>query len=198
MPAPPPQPPATILLLGALRTWPDPLPQLVTERLIDLHAASGPHQAAALLKDQGRFLALLVDPEHLSRRELRMMITVKRHAALPIWSLPTRHRKALISELGIIPWEDASRVLSRYVPQGLTPQAAQNDAPKSRSAVSSSPALPPPPPPPPKAHNPPENAREKRAEIPVATHLADRYDQNDATPLLSELELRALLGSADE
>ena len=198
MSAPATQPPAEILLLGALQPWPDPLPQLLAHRLIHLHATSDLYQAAALLKDQDRFLALLIDPEHLSRRELQMMITVKRHVALPIWSLPTRQRKALISELGVIPWEDARAALTRYALQRLTPQTAQIDAQNRPSMISLSSPLPPAPSSPPKADNSLGRRTEKRAEIPVATHLVARYDQNNATPLLSELELRTLLGSEDK
>jgi hypothetical protein len=201
MPAPPPQPPAEILALGAVPPWPDPLPELIAQRLIRVEAAAGLYQAAAMLRDQGRYLALLVDPESLSRRELEKIVTVKRHVALPIWSLPTRHRKTWIGDLGILPWEEACRALSSDALGRLTPQATGYDTQKYAGAFSHPPPTSPPPPPPvspmPKAHNPAENAVDKRAEIPVESQLADRYDKNSATPLLSEAELRALLGRAD-
>jgi len=205
MPVPPPQPPVEILALAALATWPDPLPELLAQRLIHLHTTADLYQAAAMLKDQGRFLALLVDPEHLSRRELRMLMTVRRHVALPIWSLPTRHHKTLINELGIVPWEVVCRTLSGCALGRITPQGTRYDTQKHLGAFSHPPTLKPPSPPPeipsapplPKAHNPPENTLEKRAEIPVASHLADSYDEFNATPILTELELRMLLGHTE-
>jgi len=199
MPAPPAQPPPEILLLGTAFDWPDPLPQLLAQRLIHVHVSPDLYQGAAMLRDSGRrFFALLVDPEHFSRRELQNMLIFKRHMALPIWSLPTRNRKALISELGILPWEDAVQALSQFPLQGITPQSPQCDTQKYGAAISpprtaeTAPAKPTP-----ETHNAPAMGLEKRTEIPVASHLADRYDEPNATPLLTEWELRALLGSAD-
>jgi hypothetical protein len=198
MPAAPIQPPAEILLLGAAGHWPDPLPQLMSQHLIHFHITPDLYQAAAMLKDESRrFFALLVDPEHLSRRELQNMLIIKRHKTLPIWSLPTRNRKALISELGIIPWEETVRALSQLPLQVITPQSPQCDTQKYPVPFSPDPARSYPPTPPPKADNPSATGPEKRTEIPVASHLADRYDEQSTTPLLTELELRALLGPAD-
>jgi len=201
MPALPPQPPAEILALGGLPPWPDPLPELIARGLVRVEAANDVYWAAAAFRDQGRYLALLVDPESLSRRELEKIVTVKRHVALPIWSLPTRHRKAWLGDLGILPWEEACRALSGEALGRLTPPTEQYDTQKYGGVFSHSTAPPPPSaapaPPLPKADNPAGKASDERAEIPVASHLADRYHQHSATPLLSEHELRTLLGPAE-
>jgi diguanylate cyclase (GGDEF)-like protein len=193
MPAPTPQHPAEILILGAAGPVPAPLPELVGGGVIELRATGDLFTAAAMLREEGRRpMALLVDPERLSRGEMRKIVSLKRHLALPIWSLPTKNKQALISALGILPWEDAARALSQFLLQYQTHALRQGSTAAAPREMPPKPFVTPLPP----THNSPQNVPEKRTEMLVVSEVATRYDEAVATPLLTQREREALLGSA--
>ena len=208
-----------ILVIGPRAHWPAPLPDYLAQGRIRLDTVADLHQAAAHLSvrrspqepapsaaSSSHYRAMLVDPDFLSGREMARLCVFKRHVSLPIWSLPSAGKpKEMIARHGLLPWEDCLQALAHFVLSGSTPQIPQGSNRFSQTAAAATfPAASAPQTAPQRTSSSPESsdnnaslALEKPAEMPVASEVAARYDALMGQPVLSEQELRALLGSPD-
>lgn len=193
--------PLEILVVAARQdsAWPDPLPQWIAQAQVRLTCVRDFFEAAVMLRGETPWAALLVHPEGMMRRDFSMMSLIKRHVVLPLGSLTARTRHGSISDAGILPWEDTARALEQKLLTCYTPQNSEGSSAKDDSCVKLPiPTGVRPPSMPPRPHNPPAGTPENRMEIPVASRLADRYDELDGSPVLTENEIRALLGPVEQ
>jgi hypothetical protein len=200
--------PTPILVVGRRALWPAPLEQLHTEGAICLDCVTDLYEAAARLATGGAFAAqkhsvFLIDPDHLTGREISMLCVLKRHVALPIGSLPSgRNRKEELRLQGILPWQEAMAALMRVLHNRSTPQTVKGSSVISQTADEGTER--------PSASPGSVNAgvmtggtdrsrldaAAKCTEMPVESEVVDRYDALRDGPILSEPEIRALLGSS--
>jgi hypothetical protein len=174
------------------------------------------HEAAAEWVRCGgekAYQALLIDVDYVTTAEIEMLQTIKRHMALPIWSMPVaRKRREMIA--GILPWEDAARAMAQFLTEASTREGREGNS-RNPAAILASPnspaALPP------VANvlpNPPttlapgqggesampqglESGHGKPAEMPVVSDVVARYDGFISQPILTPGEIQALLGRMD-
>jgi hypothetical protein len=219
MPAAPACSAPRILAIGPRACWPAPLAEYIVQGRIHVDAVAGLHEAAARVagahernradraSDIPRYRAILVDPDFLSRREMGLLCVFQRHVTLPIWSLPSASKhKEMRTQQGVLPWEDAIQAMAQVLLNSCTQQIPKGSignpqsatvAPASADNGASSPlqhavAAPRP------SDNDPSATSAKPAETPVATEVAARYDDHVSPVVLSEQELRALMGSPDQ
>ncbi len=177
---------------GTRPIWPEPLVSLAARGLVHIHAVATLHEAAARLSLTAHpdFAALIIDTESLTHREIGLLKTFKRHKNLPIWLLPVcsiarpRYQEALTC--GATPWKDVLLALAGLPLNSFTHQAQKSSTQDSDLF-----------PDPPKTHNNPLEHAKNSAEILVEPDLTSRYDETEVQPLLSEQEMRALLGTAE-
>jgi hypothetical protein len=197
--------PRNILAISRHDQWPEPLGSLVVEGLAIVDCAQTLHEAAAaFVLSRQCYHALLVDVEVLGSHELAKLSVVRRHISQPMWLLPhsarRTHLRAALAQ-GAIPWEDAARVLTQWLQKGTTPvsQVSNRENPqeilKDFIAPDSSDSEPRRRPD--AADKSPRIDPENNAEIPVVADIVARYDGLAGTPLLSEHEIRALLGTSE-
>ena len=182
----------TLLVIGRPGEWPASLLRLANENRVQLECVGGVHEAAARLKrGSSQIVGVLIDGEGLSRREWAMMSVLQRHISQPLWSLPARLRRDLPLPAGVRAWGEAERALEQ-LPMGNTPVVLEGNKGILQSAKN----------PQERKHNHPagltdkmgEKAPDKSTEMAVESGVADRYDESDIQPILSENEIRALLG----
>jgi hypothetical protein len=171
--------------------WPPRLAAEIDNGSIVVERVSTLYDAAARLSHAAHaYHALLLDAARLSRRDLQLLPTFTRHKALPMWLLPAttgahvRFHEA--TGLGAVPLEEALQA-TRSSPQEVpTQHGPKGNNEKCKLLHTSAPP----------DKRGPDDARD-HAEIPVTTQVAARYDEAGAQPVLSDDELRALLGAMD-
>ncbi|HVT79852.1 MAG TPA: hypothetical protein VHM90_04285 [Phycisphaerae bacterium] len=192
----PPVRTAVFLVIGhpsVAARWPGLLNGLLQNH--SLQFVGGVHEAAArVIAAPERILGILVDPEGFSRREWDMVALLKRHIRQPIWSLPARNRREQFLPTGVLPWEVALREIRQLLmaptpiePQGskgILKETAELPAPIRGDPLSCSQTAP----------DLTHNERENQTEIPVVSEVVEGYDDAKAGPVLTEPEIRALLG----
>ena len=195
----------TILAIGRHDQWPEPMASLIAAGSVAVETVATLHEAAAtwVLAPES-YNALVLDTQVLSSQELAGISILRRHIPQPVWLLPgygpqTRVRQALA--LGAIPWEDAASILAQWLEKGITPisQISSRENPQDsplgfldpncqelglRRRPDAADKI---------APIPTENS----AEIPVVADIVARYDGMTGAPLLSDHEIRALLGTAE-
>jgi hypothetical protein len=205
-PTPPTRPPAMVLVIGRPEQWPESIVRLANRSIIELTCVMSIYEAAACLTlRRGKIAGVLVDPQGLSRREWEMLEVLRKHIPQPVWSLPVRAGRDKEIARGLLPWEAAESALEQ-LPVVSTPQESQgsNRFSGPGDIYTKADIVPPsefPQSAPPKSapmaktsHNEPLKTPKKDSEIPVVSEVAPSYDERGIEPLLSENEIRALLG----
>ena len=171
-----------VVLLGPARPrWPEPLATALELGDLHLEPVHSLHAAAALLATYRPLIrALLLDPAFLSTADIPLLKILKVRLNLPTLLLPLTNAASPAirhaAELGALSWQNAETLLAP--PAGLSALLAPTTA------------APPPP------DNPtPAALTVSASQIPVTSAIEPRYDEQQ--PLLTDEELRALLGTAE-
>jgi hypothetical protein len=162
---------------GVILVWGLPstaLPACVVEAeargAVRVDRVATPYAAAAQLIRLGAFArAILVDPALLTQKSLGPLAMLQRHALVPIIAVPGGEGKGnMRSVAGVMAWDESSSLIGRILqPHGPSPH--------------------------PPGAEPPDDSPGKSVTSPAD----QRYDDLDAGPLLTEQEMRALLGSPE-
>ena len=173
----------TVMIVAPRQPLPEILRALAATGALHLHMVCNCHEAAAeIALAPTRWMGLLIDAHWLTRHELEMMNVIKRHAALPIWTLPALNHPKPGHDLRFLPWPEALRAFAQ-LPQRLnTPQLPEGN----NTIFIDSKRIP----------SPPDNPDAKPTEIPLASGVAARYDGVEI-PVLSRSEIEALLGTEE-
>jgi len=181
------RPPAqgAFVLLGPDRgRWPEPLGTSVDLGECEIEATLHLHDVAARLSMPRRFpiRAVLLDPTVLTVCDLQLVATIRRYVSIPMVMLPVtadaspaiRHAAGL----GIMAWEEASAFLAGIAhhepPASVADDTAERET-DNKNLVST----------------------ETTAENPVTSEVEARYDDFGTQPLLTDQEVRALLGTPE-
>jgi len=178
------RPPAqgAFILLGPDRgRWPEPLGTSVDLGECVIESTLHLHDVAARLAMPRRFpiRAVLLDPTVLTARDLQLLATIRRHISLPVIMLPvTADASPAIRHaisLGIAEWEEALPFFA-----GIThepPASGASETPETDNSILVS--------------------TETTAENSVTSEVEARYDDFGTQALLTDQEMRALLGTPE-
>jgi hypothetical protein len=126
------------------------------------------YAAAAQLIVLGAFArAILIDPALLTQKLLGSLAMLQRHALVPIIAMPGGGGNGRALP-GVMGWDEAANLLTRILQHGGDLSHASAEEPPTESPGKS-----------------------------VTSSAGQRYDELDAQPLLTEQEMRALLGSPE-
>lgn len=185
-------PAAAVLLIGHIERWNEVTAHLAG-KTPSIEFTTSIHDAAARLALHSAIQLVVIEPQSLSRREWEMLALLKRHIRQPMICLPPRTRHEHSPPPGILSWEAAVGVWGQL--WGCTPEQPQGNKGNSEAptynAKTNTPLLPEPAiNSTPKTENPPQN----RSEMPVVSKVVESYDEDKSAPILSDHEIRALLG----
>ncbi len=169
------EPQYVILLYWGIAQTPFPaaLEPLLQHDRVDVRLVHSLHEAAAQFALLGptRVRALLIDPVFLTSRHARDIEMFSQHLGLPLIALPHKHPMPSATTnrcQKVLSWAHAAEWIEQFTSDDVAGQTPDNA--------------------------PTINGEEKI----VTSPLEARYDKFSAQPLLSEQEIRALLGPAEE
>ena len=157
--------------------WPEPLRGLVSGGVIRAICVRSLYEAAAVIvADAGQNVCgVAIDAGMLTLHEAGMVGSLRKIGRVPVWILPGRAderwaQKAL--QEGALRWDEACRVLEK---------SWADEGPRIAGGFDNA-----------KLQNP-----SGKAGLPVTSQDPVGYDESSTDPLLSEQEIKALLGVAE-
>jgi hypothetical protein len=182
------RPPAqgAFILLGPDRgRWPEPLGTSVEMGECIIEPTLHLHDMAAGLAMHRRIpiRAVLLDPTVLTACDLHFLATLMRHVSIPVITLPvTAEASPAIRHaagLGILTWEEASSFFTGVTHEESPAASVAGDSETAETDNSNLVSI------------------ETSGENPVTSEVEARYDDFGTQPLLTDQEVRALLGTPE-
>ena len=172
-----------IIVIGAQKgcAWPEPLAGLIACGRLELQPVDGLHEAAAavIFANPNGIHGMLVEVGVLPWQDLAAWRVFQEQTRLPVWLLPWNDKHAQRAQQamqqGVGSWDDAVRALGVL---------AEEEVEEGPGVIL-------------KADNHVQWQLGVEPRFPVTADPGARYDDSGSDAILSEQEIRALLGAAE-